>query len=97
MDFSTTRCGFAQKWPNLDYFTGEFGVFEQFLAKSHLVARQNRTFWRFGKNMSATESVYYILSIGCVPFLKNGTWKGQYIAVIVQKYFKCSYDILSTH
>ena len=25
VDFSTTRCGFSQKWPNLDYFTREFG------------------------------------------------------------------------
>ena len=29
-----------------------FGVFEQFLAKPHMVARQNRTIWTFGKNMS---------------------------------------------
>ena len=42
----------SQKSPNLDYFTVIFGVFEQFLAKPHLVARQNVTFWRFGKNMS---------------------------------------------
>ena len=42
----------SQKWPNLDYFAVDFGIFEQFLAKPHLVARQNVTFWRFGKNMS---------------------------------------------
>ena len=29
-----------------------FGGFEQFLAKPHLVALQNVTFWTFGKNMS---------------------------------------------
>ena len=55
----TGSCGFQhyqmwhlQKWPNLDYFTMVFGIFEQFLAKPHLVARQNRTFSTFGWCMS---------------------------------------------
>ena len=52
VDFGNTRCGFSQKSPNLDYFGVIFGVFEQFLAKPHLVARQNKTIWTFGKNMS---------------------------------------------
>ena len=46
----------SQKLPNLYYFTGDFGVLEQFLAKPHLLARQNVTFWRFGKNMSANNT-----------------------------------------
>ena len=45
---------FYKKLPTLHYLTVIFGVFEQFLAKPHLVGRQNRTFWTFGKNMSAT-------------------------------------------
>ena len=52
VDFSTTRCSFSQKWPNLDYFTMVFGIFEQLLAKPHLVARQNMTFSTFGQCMS---------------------------------------------
>ena len=55
VDFGATRCGFSQKSPNLDYFSVIFCVFEQFLEKPHLVARQNVTFWRFGKNMSGSD------------------------------------------
>ena len=39
----------------LHYFTVIFCLFEQFSAKPHLVARQNRTIWTFGKNMSGPE------------------------------------------
>ena len=59
-------CGFwcYQKWisqksPNLDYFTVIFGVFEQFLAKPHLVARQNRTISTFGWCMSEPDQLYF--------------------------------------
>ena len=37
VDFCANRCGFSQKSPNLDHLTVIFGVFEQFLAKPHLV------------------------------------------------------------
>ena len=37
VDFCANRCGFSQKSPNLHYLTIIFGVFEQFLAKPHLV------------------------------------------------------------
>ena len=57
--FQCYQMWISQKWPNLDYFTGDFGVFEQFLAKPHLVARQNMTFWRFGKNMSGYHSLNF--------------------------------------
>ena len=70
VDFSTTKCGFSQKWPNLDYFTGDFGVLEQFLAKPHLVARQNRTIWRFGKNMS--DLAYYWPILHLIHYLPTG-------------------------
>ena len=40
--------------PKLHYLTVIFGNFEQFLAKPHLVACQNRTIWTFGKNMSGS-------------------------------------------
>ena len=55
-EFWHYQIGFSQKSPNLDYFSVIFGVFEQFLAKPHLVACQNRTFWRFGKNMSVCDN-----------------------------------------
>ena len=42
---------------NLDYLTRFFGIFEQFLAKPHFVARQSVTFWTFGKNMSVYNSL----------------------------------------
>ena len=48
VDFGATRSGFHKYHQILTIF----GVFEQFFAKPHLVARQNRTIWRFGKNMS---------------------------------------------
>ena len=51
----------SQKSPKLHYFTVIFHVFEQFLAKPHLVARQNRTIWTFSKNMSGTESFTSLL------------------------------------
>ena len=50
-NLGATRCGFHK---NSQIFTiVGFGVFEQFLAKLHLVARQNRTIWTFGWCMSA--------------------------------------------
>ena len=61
-----TRCGFSQKSPNLDYLTVTFAVFEQFLAKPHLVARQIVTFWPFGKNM-----------FGCCLFSLNSKTNGK--------------------
>ena len=27
VELSTTRCGFSQKWPNIDYSTEDLGVF----------------------------------------------------------------------
>ena len=63
VDFSTTRCGFSQILTNLLWFLSNF------LAKPHLVACQNRTFWAFGKNMSE----YYI------PYMNTSSARHQTI------------------
>ena len=50
----------SQKSPNLDHLTSVFGVFEQFLAKPHLEARQNVTFLTLGWCMSALDLKFKI-------------------------------------
>ena len=48
----------SQKSPNFHYFTViVLGIFEQFLAKPHLVARLNVTFSTFGRCMSGTRTL----------------------------------------
>ena len=51
-DFDATRCGFSQKSPNLDNLSSFFGVFEQFLAKPHLVAHLKHLTHSFLHNFS---------------------------------------------
>ena len=51
-----TRCGVSQKSPNLHYLAVNFGIFLAIFGKPHLVARQNVTFWKVGKNMSDGKS-----------------------------------------
>ena len=58
----------SQKSPNLDHLTS---VFEQFLAKPHLVARQNVTFWTFGKSMSGYLHTYFIKLTNFYTHIQN--------------------------
>ena len=57
------------KSPKLDHLTS---VFEQFLAKPHLVARQNVTFWTFGK-------LHFFIEIltHCLAHTINGALRGR--------------------
>ena len=59
VDFGTTRCGFSQKSPNLDFFSVIFGVFEQFLAKPHLTAKTGQSEHLGGACLGRTELLMF--------------------------------------
>ena len=78
----------SQKSPNLDNLTSVFGVFKQFLAKLHLVARQNVTFGRFDKNMSVWISTrVFAFGISCrkklkpIEFYKKQLWANSLVYI----------------